>query len=134
MEAARAIKYGDAEALRANEHQIIYEIESRCEDCSIEYEDYMTYWIASHKDNEAATEMFEVFMNTGSTIVNLDASEEVMDSYAQPALLGAVANENIEILNYIKGYLGKEKIVEQMYEEYGETENWPESLKTFLSL
>jgi hypothetical protein len=31
MEAARAIKYGDAEALRANEHQIIYEIELRCE-------------------------------------------------------------------------------------------------------
>ena len=134
MEAAQAIKYGDAEALRANEHQIIYEIELRCDDCSIEYEDYMTYWIASHKDNEAATEMFEVFMNTCSTVFNLDASEEVMDLYAHPALLGAVANENIEILNYIRGYLGKEKIVEQMYEEYGETENWPESLKTFLSL
>jgi hypothetical protein len=134
MEAAQAIKYGDAEALRANEHQIIYEIELRGGDFSTEHEDYMTYWIASHKDKDVATEMFEVFMNTCCTVFNLDASEEVMDLYAQPALLGAVANENIEILNYIKGYLGKERIVEQMYEEYGEKENWPESLKTFLRL
>jgi hypothetical protein len=134
MEAAQAIKYGSVEGLRANEHQIIYEIELRGSDFSTEYEDYMTYWIALHKDNEVATEMFEVFMNTCCTVFNLDASEEVMDLYAQPALLGAVANENIEILNYIKGYLGKERIVEQMYEEYGEKENWPESLKTFLRL
>jgi hypothetical protein len=134
MEAAQAIKYGSVEGLRYNEHQIIYEIESRCEDCSTEHEDYMTYWIASHKDKDVATEMFEVFVNTCSSVFNLDASEEVMELYAHPALLGAVANENIEILNYIRGYLGKEKIVEEMYEQYGEKENWPESLKTFLSL
>jgi len=134
MEAAQAIKYGSVEGLRYNEHQIIYEIESRCEDCSTEYEDYMTYWIASHKDKDVATEMFEVFMNTCSSVFNLDASEEVMDLYAWPAMIGAIGTENTDILDYIKGYLGKERIVEQMYEEYGEKENWPESLKTFLRL
>jgi len=134
MEAAQAIKYGSVEGLRYNEHQIIYEIELRCEDCSNEHEDYMTYWIASHKDKDVATEMFEVFMNTCSTVFNLDASEEVMDLYAHPAMIGAIGTENTDILDYIKGYLGKERIHEEMYEQYGDEMNWPESLKTFLSL
>ena len=134
MEAAQAIKYGSVEGLRYNEHQIIYEIESRCEDCSIEHEDYMTYWIASHKDKDVATEMFEVFMNTCCTVFNLDASEEVMDLYAWPAMIGAIGTENTDILDYIKGYLGKERIHEEMYEQYGDEMNWPESLKTFLRL
>jgi len=134
MEAAQAIKYGSVEGLRYNEHQIIYEIELRCEDCSNEHEDYMTYWIASHKDKDVATEMFEVFMNTCSSVFNLDASEEVMGLYAHPAMIGAIGTENTDILDYIKGYLGKERIHEEMYEQYGDEMNWPESLKTFLSL
>ena len=134
MEAAQAIKYGDAEALRANEHQIIYEIELRGGDFSTEYEDYMTYWIALHKDNEVATEMFEVFMNTCCTVFNLDASEEVMDLYAHPAMIAAIGTENTDILEYIKGYIDKKTILEEMYEQYGDEMNWPESLKTFLRL
>jgi hypothetical protein len=116
MEAAQAIKYGSVEGLRYNEHQIIYEIESRCEDCSIEHEDYMTYWIASHKDKDVATEMFEVFMNTCSSVFNLDASEEVMGLYAHPAMIGAIGTENTDILEYIKGYIDKKTILEQMYD------------------
>jgi hypothetical protein len=131
MEAARAIKYGDAEALRVNEHQIIYEIELRCDDCSIEYEDYMTYWIASHKDNEAATEMFEVFMNTCSTVFNLDASEEIMELYSYPTMVGAIANENIDIIEYVMGYQGKDALAEEIYAQYGDEEYWPESLLTW---
>ena len=134
MEAVRAIKYGDAEALRANEHQIIYEIELRCEDCSIEYEDYMTYWIASHKDNEVATEMFEVFMNTCSTAFSLHKYEEIMELYSYPTMVGAIANENLDIIEHVMGYRGKDALVEEIYAQYGDEEYWPDSLKTFLSL
>ena len=56
MEVAQAIKYGIPGMLRANEHQILYEIESRLHDCSTEHEEYMTFWIASHKDHETATD------------------------------------------------------------------------------
>jgi hypothetical protein len=134
MEAAQAIKYGSVEGLRANEHQIIYEIELRGGDFSTEHEDYMTYWIASHRDKDVATEMFEVFMNTCCTVFNLDASEEVMGLYAHPAMIGAIGTENTDILEYIKGYIDKKTILEEMYAQYGKKENWSESLKTFLRL
>jgi hypothetical protein len=74
-----------------------------------EYEDYMTYWIASHKDKDVATEMFEVFMNTCSTVFNLDASEEVMGLYAHPATARCEWHMKTRIYwNYIKGYLRQE--------------------------
>src|SRR6056300_869527 len=115
MEAAQDIKYGSVEGLRYNEHQIIYEIESRCEDCSIEHEDYMTYWIASHKDKEVATEMFEVFMNTCSTAFSLHKYEEIMELYSYPTMMGAIANENLDIIEHVMGYQGKDALVEEIY-------------------
>ena len=91
MEAARAIQHGDAAILCANEHQILYEIELRVEDCSTEHEDYMTYWIASHKDHETATDMFEVFMNTVQTSFTLGKSEEIMELYSSATMIAAAA-------------------------------------------
>jgi len=121
MEAARAIQHGDTAILCANEHQILYEIELRFEDCSTEHEDYMTYWIASHKDKEVATGMFEVFMNTCSTAFNLDTYEEVMGLYAHPTMIGAVATKNLEILDLLKGYIKEADVEEEMIAQYGET-------------
>ena len=131
MEAAHAIKYGDAEILRYNEHQILYEIESRLEDCSPDHEQYMTFWIASHADHETATEMFEVFMNTCSTTFRLDKSEEIMELYSYPTMVGAIANENTDIIEYVMGYQGKDTLVEEIYAQYGDEEYWPESLLTW---
>ena len=131
MEAARAIKYGNAEALSFNEHQILYEIESRLEDCSTDHEQYMTFWIASHRDHEAANDMFEVFMNTCSTTFRLDKSEEIMELYSWAAMVGAIGSQNLDILDYIKGYQTKENIQEEIYAQYGDEEYWPESLLTW---
>ena len=128
MEAARAIKRGDAEALRANEHQILYEVENRLIDASSEHEDYMTYWIASHKNRDEATEMFEVFMNTCSTVFRLDKYEEIMELYSYPTMIGAIAAENIDIVEYVVGYQGKDVLVEELCAQYGDEKDWPSSL------
>jgi hypothetical protein len=128
MEAARAIKYGDPEILRYNEHQILYEIQSRLEDCSTEHEEYMTFWIASHKDCEIATEMFEVFMNTCSTAFRLDKSEEIMELYSRAAMIGAIGTKNLDILDYIMGYQTKEDIHGELYDQYGDESEWPPPL------
>ena len=131
MEAARAIQHGDAAILCANEHQILYEIELRVEDCSTEHEDYMTYWIASHKHKEVATEMFEVFMNTCSTAFSLHKYEEIMELYSYPTMVGAIANENLDIIEHVMGYQGKDALSEEIYAQYGDEEYWPESLLTW---
>ena len=110
MEAVRAIQHGDAAILCANEHQILYEIELRVEDCSTKHEDYMTYWIASHKDKEVATEMFEVFMNTVQTSFTLGKSEEIMELYSSATMIAAIGSQNLDILDYIKGYQSKNDI------------------------
>jgi len=128
MDAARAIKYGDAEALRANEHQILYEVENRLIDASSEHEDYMTYWIASHKNRDEATEMFEVFMNTCSTVFRLDKYEEIMELYSYPTMIGAIAAENIDIVEYVVGYQGKDVLVEELCAQYGDEKDWPAGL------
>ena len=128
MEAARAIKYGDPEILRYNEHQILYEIQSRLEDCSTEHEEYMTFWIASHKDHAIATEMFEVFMNTCSTAFRLDKSEEIMELYSWATMIGAISTQNLDILDYIKGYQTKDNIHGELYDQYGDNIEWPPSL------
>jgi hypothetical protein len=135
MEVASAIRHGDVEALRANEHQILYEIENRLIDASSEPEDYMTYWIASHKDRDEATEMFEVFMQTCSVTFRLDKYEEIMELYSYPTMVGAIATENIDIVEYVMGYQGKDALVEEMCVQYGDEKDWPSSLlKVFLSL
>jgi len=121
MEAARAIQHGDTAILCANEHQILYEIELRFEDCSTEHEDYMTYWIASHKDKEVATEMFKVFLNTCKTAFKPEMYEEVVGLYAHPTMIGAVAMKNLEILDLLKGYIKEADVEEEMIAQYGET-------------
>jgi hypothetical protein len=128
MEAARAIEYGNPDALSANEHQILYEIESRLEDYSIDHEQYMTFWIASHTDHEAATDMFEVFMNTCSTTFRLDKSEEIMELYSWAAMVGAIGSQNLDILDYIKGYQSEMNIREELCAQYGHEMDWPSEL------
>ena len=128
MEVASAIRYGNTEALRYNEHQIIYEIENRLNDASTEHEDYMTFWITSHKDKEVATEMFEVFMETCSTVFSLDQYEEIMELYSWATMIGAISNENLDILNYIIGYQSKQDIYDELFAQHGEQNNWPVSL------
>lgn len=128
MEAAKAIRYGDAEALRYNEHQILYEIENRLIDCCIDHEHYMTFWIACYQNREVATDMFEVFMNTCSTAFRLDKYEEIMELYSVPTMFGAIANENLDILDYIVGYLSKRDIYDELYAQHGDQEDWPVSL------
>lgn len=128
MEATRAIKCGDAEILRANEHQILYEVENRLIDASSEHEDYMTYWIASHKNKDEATEMFEVFMNTCSTVFRLDKYEEIMELYSYPTIVGAIAAENVDIVEYVMGYQGKDALVEELCAQYGDEKDWPVGL------
>ena len=131
MELMQAIKYGIPDMLRANEHQILYEIELRLGDCSTEYEDYVTFWIATHKNHETATDMFEVFMNTCSTAFSLHKYEEIMELYSYPTMVGAIANENIDIIEYVMGYQGKDALSEEIYAQYGDEEYWPESLLTW---
>lgn len=128
MEAAKAIRYGDAEALRYNEHQILYEIENRLIDCCTDHENYMTFWIACYIDRAVATEMFEVFMETCSTAFGLGKYEEIMELYANAAMIGAIATENLDILDYIVGYLSKRDIYDGLYAQYGDQEDWPVSL------
>lgn len=128
MEAAKSIRYGDAEALRANEHQILYEVENRLIDCCTDHEDYMTFWIACYRDREVATEMFEVFMETCSTAFRLDKYEEIMELYSTATMIGAISAENFEILDYIKGYLNKKDIYDELYAQHGDQEDWPMSL------
>ena len=128
MEAPRAIEYGNPDALSANEHQILYEIESRLEDYSTDHEQYMTFWIASHRDHEAATDMFEVFMNTCSTTFRLDKSEEIMELYSWAAMVGAIGSQNLDILDYIKGYQSEMNIHEEMCTQYGHEMDWPSEL------
>jgi len=126
MELMQAIKYGIPDMLRANEHQILYEIELRLGDCSTEHEDYVTFWIATHKNHETATDMFEVFMNTVQTAFALDKSEEIMELYSLAALVGAIGSQNIDILNYVKGYRTKEDIHDEICAQHGAA--WPVSL------
>lgn len=128
MEAAKAIRYGNAEALQFNEHQIIYEVENRRIDASPDHEDYMTFWIACCGDREAATDMFEVFMNTCSVAFRLDTYEEIMELYSWAAMVGAISNENIDILDHIKGYQSKQNIYDELYGQYGDQDDWPPSL------
>ena len=128
MELMQAIKYGIPDMLRVNEHQILFEIELRLSDCSIEHEDYITFWIASHKHHETAADMFEVFMNTVQTAFTLVKSEEIMELYSLAALVGAIGSQNIDILEYIKGYHTKEDIHEELCAQCGDEAEWPPSL------
>jgi hypothetical protein len=131
MNISQAIRCGDPGVLRANEHEILYDVELMLDQCSIENENYITYWIACHRDKEVATEMFEVFMNTCSTAFSLHKYEEIMELYSYPTMVGAIANVNTDIIEHIMGYQGKETLIEEIYAQYGDEEYWPESLLTW---
>lgn len=131
MNISQAIRYGDPGVLQANEHEILYDVEDMLEKCSIENENYVTYWIACHKDKKTAVEMFEVFMNTCSTAFSLHKYEEIMELYSYPAMVGAIASENVDIIEYVMGYQGKDTLVEEINAQYGDEKHWPESLSVW---
>ena len=121
MNISKAIQRGDLEALRANEHEIVQDVNDMLEQSSIEWEDYITYWMAAHQDHVVATEMFKVFLNTCKTSFKPDKYEEVVGLYAHPTMVGAVATKNLEILDLLKGYIKEDDIEEEMMAQHGET-------------
>lgn len=72
---------------------------------SIQWEDYITFWIAQRKDHDTATELFKLFLTTCKTTYEPDVYEEVVRLYAYPAMVGACASGNLDILDLIKGYV-----------------------------
>jgi len=65
-------------------------------------------------------------MNTVQTAFALDKSEEIMELYLLAALVGAIGSQNIDILNYVKGYQTKEDIHDEICAQHGVA--WPVSL------
>jgi hypothetical protein len=121
MNISKAIQRGDLVALRANEHEIVQDVNDTLKDSSIVWENYITYWMASHHDHEVATEMFKVFLNTCKTAFKQDKYEEVVGLYAHPTMVGAVATKNLEILDLLKGYIDESDVEEEMIALHGET-------------
>ena len=121
MNISKAIQRGDLEALRANEHEIVQDVNDMLEQSSIEWENYITYWMAAHQDHVVATEMFKVFLNTCKTAFKPEMYEEVVGLYAHPTMVGAVATKNLEILDLLKGYIKEDDIEEEMMAQHGET-------------
>lgn len=121
MNISKAIQRGDLEALRANEHEIVQDVNDMLEQSSIVWENYITYWMASHHDHVVATEMFKVFLNTCKTAFKQDKYEEVVSLYAHPTMIGAMATKNLEILDLLKGYIKEDDLEEEMITQHGET-------------
>ncbi len=121
MNISKAIQRGDLVALRANEHEIVQDVNDTLKDSSIVWENYITYWMASHHDHVVATEMFKVFLNTCKTAFKQDKYEEVVGLYAHPTMIGAVATKNLEILDLLKGYIDESDVEEEMAALHGET-------------
>ena len=128
MNISKAIQCGDLEALRANEHEIIQDVNDMMKNSSIAWEDYITYWMVMHQDREIATQMFEVFLNTCSTAFSPDKYEEIMYLYSYPTMVGAIANENIDIIKYLSKYQTRDTFVEEIRAQYGDKQVWPKSL------
>ena len=120
MNISQAIRRGDVEALRANEHEIVQDVNDMLEQSSIEWEDYITYWMATHQDREVATEMFKIFMNTCKTVFKPEKYESVMSLYAHATMISAIATENIEILDLLEGHIEKGYIHYEILDQYGE--------------
>lgn len=124
MNISKAIQRGDLTALRANEHEIVQDVNDNLKDSSIVWENYITYWMAMHHDNDVATEMFKIFLNTCKTAFKPEMYEEVVGLYAHPTMIGAVATENLEILKFLKGYIKKTDIEDEMIAQNGEVPDW----------
>jgi len=121
MNISQAIRRGDVEALRANEHEIVQDVNDTLNDSSIVWENYITYWMAMYHDHVVATEMFKVFLNTCKTSFKPEMYEEVVGLYAQPTMIGAMATKNSEILDLLNGYIKDADIEEEMMAQHGET-------------
>lgn len=120
MNISKAIQRGDIWSLRANEHEIIEDVNDMCKNPSLEWENYITYWMAMHEDPKTATRMFKVFLNTCQTALKSNQYEDVMQIYAHPTMVAAVSRENTEILDLIKDYLDKFDVKAEMYMECNE--------------
>jgi len=118
MTICRAIQRGDLQAVIANAHEMIQEID-KMEDGDIQWENYITFWIASHKDHDVATEMFKVFLQTCKNTYEPNVYEEVISLYAYPTMVGAVAAENLDILDLIKGYVQEADVHDEMIACHG---------------
>jgi len=121
MNISKAIQRGDLEALKANEHEIVQDVNDNLKDSSIVWENYITYWMAMYHDNRVAADMFKVFLNTCKTAFKPEMYEEVVGLYAHPTMVGAVATKNLEILDLLKGYIKEDDIEEEMMAQHGET-------------
>ena len=121
MNISKAIQRGDLEALKANEHEIVQDVNDTLKDSSIVWENYITYWMAMYHDNRVAADMFKVFLNTCKTAFKPEMYEEVVGLYAHPTMVGAVATKNLEILDLLKGYIKEDDIEEEMMAQHGET-------------
>jgi hypothetical protein len=121
MNISKAIQRGDLEALKANEHEIVQDVNDNLKDSSIVWENYITYWMAMYHDNRVAADMFNVFLNTCKTAFKPEMYEEVVGLYAHPTMVGAVATKNLEILDLLKGYIKEDDIEEEMMAQHGET-------------
>ena len=121
MNISKAIQRGDLEALKANEHEIVQDVNDNLKDSSIVWENYITYWMAMYRDNRVAADMFKVFLNTCKTAFKPEMYEEVVGLYAHPTMVGAVATKNLEILDLLKGYIKEDDIEEEMMAQHGET-------------
>ena len=119
MNISKAIQRGDLRALRANEHEILQDVNDMMENPSIAWEDYITYWMAVYEDPEIATQMYEVFMNTCKTALKPQVYDKVLSLYSYPTMVGAVYNQNIEILEYVKSYVDPETIMAENEREFG---------------
>ena len=121
MNISKAIQRGDLEALKANEHEIVQDVNDNLKDSSIVWENYITYWMAMYHDNKVAADMFKIFLNTCKTAFKPEMYEEVVGLYAHPTMVGAVATKNLEILDLLKGYIKEDDIEEEMMAQHGET-------------
>lgn len=121
MNISKAIQRGDLEALRANEHEIVQDVNDMLEQSNIIWENYITYWMAMYHDHKVATDMFKIFLNTCKTTFKPDTYEEIVSLYTRPTMIAAVATKNLEILDLLKGYIEEGDVHEEMIALYGET-------------
>lgn len=116
MTIIRSIQCGDLEGFISKKDEILEEVNMMLDTdhSTLEWENYVTYWIAMYEDCKVATEMFKVFLETCKTTFRPDEYEEVMSIYAYPTMVGAVATNNSEILELLKGYVSESDIQNEM--------------------
>ena len=120
MNISKAIQRGDLEALRANEHEIIQDINDMIESSTLIWENYITYWMAMHQDREIAAQMFETFLNTCKTAFKPERYSDVIGLYAHPAMVGAVATKNTKIVDLLSEHLNAQDIYYEILKQYDE--------------